>query len=74
MNTQSRLSDLDRTKLANLQLRQQLLTNEAETFQRDIFSAYGNAGERLGIGVNGELTRTPEAPPPVPVGAKKRRK
>ena len=64
MNTQTRLSDLDRTKLVNLQLRQQLLNNEAELFHRDVFAAYGNPGEQLSIGVNGELARTPKAPPP----------
>ena len=63
MNTQERLSELDRTKLANLQLRQQLLNNESEMFLRGITAAYGNPDEKLLIGVNGELTRTKEAPP-----------
>jgi len=74
MNTQSKLTELDRTKLANLQLRQQLLNNEAEQFQRDLFAAYGNPGENLHLGVNGELTRTPVPPPPAEPPRKGRKK
>jgi len=63
MNTQTTLSDLDRTKLANLQLRQQLLNNEVEKFGLELVAAYGNPDEQLAIGANGELTRTAKAPP-----------
>lgn len=69
MNSQAKLSELDATKLANLRLRQQLLTNEAQQFERDLFAAYGNPGETLSIGGDGTLTRTPDAPAaPAPKG------
>jgi hypothetical protein len=60
MNTQPRLSDLDRVKHANLKLRQQLLNNEVETFFRDVFATYGNPGEQLGVADDGTLVRQPD--------------
>lgn len=69
MNTQARLSELDRTKHANLKLRQQLLNNEVETFFRDVFAAYGNLGEKLALADNGDLVRQPEADAPAPAPA-----
>jgi hypothetical protein len=71
MNTQTKLSELDAMKLANLRLRQQLLNNEVETFFRDVFAAYGNPGEQLALADNGDLVRKPEAHPAPPAPAAK---
>jgi hypothetical protein len=71
MNTQTALTDLDRTKLENLNLRSQVLKNEADAFFRELFTRYGNPGESLNVSPAGELSRTvppPPAPAPAPAG------
>jgi hypothetical protein len=68
MNTQTKLTELDATKLANLRLRQQLLTNEAQQFERDLFLAYGNPDEDIAIGADNSVTRTPRQPEVKPKG------
>lgn len=74
MNTQTRLSELDATKLANLRLRQQLLTNEAQAFERDLFAVYGNPGEDFAIQADGSIARSPAAAAPVAPKGKGTRK
>lgn len=65
MNTQQRLSELDATKLANLRLRQQLLTNESQAFEAHLMATYANADEAIAIGLDNSITRTPRPPAPV---------
>ena len=64
MNTQTKLSEHDATKLENLQLRRQLLANEWQKFSVAVFASYGNPGEGLNVNEDGTLTRTPETKPP----------
>lgn len=68
MNTQQRLSELDATKLANLRLRQQLLTNDAQAFEAQLFAAYGNPNEEFSIGGDNSIMRTPKPAVVVPKG------
>jgi hypothetical protein len=71
MKTQTRLTELDATKLANLRLRQQLLTNEAQALDRELLAAYSNPDEDVRLNPDNTLTRTPRpvaAPAPAPKG------
>lgn len=64
MNTQTHLSELDATKMANFQLRQQNLTLERRAFEAQILAAYANPDEEISIGNDGSIVRKPR--PPVP--------
>lgn len=59
MNTQSKLTELDATKLANLRLRQQLLTNEVQAFEAELKATYMNPGEDMSLNLDNTITRTP---------------
>lgn len=72
MKTQTHISELDATKLANLQLRQQLLAAEVQAFQAQLFVGYGNEGERIAIQADNSIVRTPKEKP-APVGKKARK-
>lgn len=63
MKTQVKVTELDATKLANLRLRQQLLNNEGQAFERELFATYGNPGEDFKVGGDGSITRVPAATP-----------
>ena len=64
MNTQTRLSELDAERLANLRVRQQLLTEQAQRFEERLVATYGNPDEGMSIGADNSITRTPRPPAP----------
>lgn len=71
MNEQTKLSEVDSLRLANLTLRGQLVERdrqivalETKLFQMQVHAAYGNPGEAIEITSDNRLIRTPR--PPVP--------
>lgn len=72
MKTQTHISELDATKLANLQLREQLLKTEFRAFLGHVFAEYGNDGELVAIQADNSIVRTPKEKP-APVGKKARK-
>ncbi len=66
MNEQAMLSEVDALRMANLQLRQQLVQKDAaivalETrlFQQQVHATYGNPRELIEIMPDGALSRRP---------------
>ncbi len=70
MKTQTHLSELDATKLANLRLRQEVLNRDYQALCAELVATYGNPGEELSVGPDNALVR--KAPPaPAPKGKRK---
>ncbi len=66
MNDQTTLSEADQLRLANLNLRSQVLEQERKIialetrlFQQHLHATYGNPGERLEIAPDNSIVRTP---------------
>jgi hypothetical protein len=68
MRTQTRLNELDATKMANFRLREQLLVNEYAVFKAQLMATYGNPDEDMQIAPDNSIIRQPRPAPPAPKG------
>lgn len=64
MNTQTKLSELDATKLALWKTRERLFVQERDAFYGELLARYGNPDEGLSVADDGRTIIRKQAPKP----------